>query len=409
MPYTPNNAATFDSQAAKLEILESLVKTSRAYTPVLQNYMTMVPTTGSRVEWFDQKLGNDTVQLNGAYTAGAGSMVIDPTSLVLPYSIKVGVHQVMTQSGSAIYNITNYNSGTNTLTVTLDQGSDANLADNTVLWLIRNSQIGEDYSAQNDVAYATSDYNYLSNFSFTVRISNPNKNGQLQYHFEEITFENQLQNNIPEAMRTLERRIIKDTARVQGTGATARNGNAIQSGNGSRAAGIITLGNARSMYTASTGSAALSEDIFETDFINLRQRGAFTTINERTRDMGTAYSKIYCNEVTLGDVNKMVRILRAPQAFFDHADKMGGKAGTFSNTVFVNGVIGELLPSDGMADNEILYVPQDDLIEVRIVRMMEEQPAFNAGDNEVRMYTVTYTTVVKSPWLLGYRSNLVRL
>ena len=69
----------------------------------------------------------------------------------------------------------------------------------------------------------------------------------------------------------------------------------------------------------------------------------------------------------------------------------------------------EFCPSDGMADNEILYVPQDDLIKIRVVRMLEEQPRLDRGDNAIKMFSVTYSVVVKSPWLLGHRSNLVRL
>lgn len=408
MPLLSNGTATFDSQAAKLEVLGSLVKTSKVYAPVFQEYMEMKSETGSRIEWFDQNLGNGSVTLNGAYTAGAGSMTIDASSLVAPYSIKVGVHQLQTTNNSAIYNITAYDSGTNSLTITLDQGTDASLADNTELWLIRNSDIGEDAGSHSDVAYATSDYNYLSNFSFSIKIANMNQNGQLSYHFDEITFENQLQNNVPEAIRTIERRCLKDY-RVQGTGATTRNSNEIQSGNGSRAGGIITLGNARGMYTASTGSAALSEDILETDIRTLRQRGAFTTMNARTREFGMSYCKVYCNEVTLSDLNKLVRIQRAPEAFFAQSDKNGGTAGTFTRAIQVNGVILEFCPSDGMNDSELLYVPQDDLIKVRVVRMLEEQPRLDRGDNAIKMFSVTYSVVVKSPWLLGHRSNLVRL
>ena len=206
-------------------------------------------------------------------------MTIDASSLIEPYSIKTGVHQVQTQDNAAIYNITDHDPDNNTLTITLDQGTDSGLSDNTELYLIRNGEIGEDAPGINDTQYATSDFNYLSDFGFTIRIDNMNKNGQREYHFEEVTFENQLENNVPEAVRTLERRVMKDF-RVQGTGGQARNGNTVQSGNGSRAGGLLTLGNARSMYTASTGSAALSEDIMETDIINLRQRGAFTSLNE---------------------------------------------------------------------------------------------------------------------------------
>lgn len=407
MALAVNNVATFDSQAAELEILSSLVKTSRVYAPVVQNHMTMVPQVGSRVEWFDQNLGNNTVTLSSNYTAGDGEIVISASSLVSPYSIKVGVHQVQTKNNSAIYNITAYDSGTNTLTVTLAHGSDANIASGTELYLIRNSNIGEDFPTTNDTQFATSDYNYLSNFSFVVRINNMSKNNQLKYHFEEISFENQLQNNIPEAIRTLERRAIKDF-RVQGSGAGARNGNTIQGGDGARAGGILTLASARGLYTASSGSAAFSQTILDTDMRTLRLRGAFSQLNERTRDMGLKYCKAYCGDAVISDVNKSVAFQRAPESFYDKLDKIGGQAGTFTNLYIGDGVVVDFQPSDGFADNEVLYVPQDDLIEVRVVRMMEEQPALNNGDNEIRMYNVTYSTTVKSPYLLGYRSNLIR-
>lgn len=408
MVLASNNAATFDSPSAKLEILESLVKTAKVYAPVVQTYMRTTPSMGTRIEWFDQNLGNGTVTLSSAYTAGAGSMVISASSLVAPYQIKANIHQVQTQSGSATYNITAYNSGTNTLTITLAQGSDANLANGTTLFLIRDVNVGANANTDPDLWTVTSDYNYISNFAFTIKLANPNKNGQLSYHLDDLSFANQLSNLMPEAVRTLERRVIKDT-RAQGSGAAARNGNTIQSGNGSRAGGIISLANARGLYTASSGSAGLSEDLLNTDMLTLRERGAFSKVSDKTRDMGLAYCKAFCSNQVIGDVNKLIRIGRDAASFFGPNDKIGGKGGTFGNVLVADGVAIEFIPSDGMADNEILYVPDDDLIEVRVLRMMEEQEPIPGGDNETRMYTVTYSTCVKSPWKLGYRSNLIRI
>lgn len=406
----PNSvsAATYDSQAAKLEILEGLVKTARVYAPIFQNYMKLKPKTGSRMEWFDQNLGDGTVTLTSSYTAGAGSVVVAPSSVSNWYAIKIGVHQLQTQNGSAIYNITNYNSGTNTITITLAAGADANLANGTTLFLTRATELGGNVASDPDLVTVTSDFNYLSNYSFTLKMANPNKNGQLDYHYDDLTFANQLENFMPEAVRTIERRIVKDF-RTAGTGAAARNGNIIQSGNNSRAAGIINLASARGLYTASSGSVALNEDILTTDMLTLRNRGAFNKVSDKTRDMGLGYCKAFCSNATIGDVNKLIRIGRDPSAFFGQSDKIGGKAGTFGNVIVADGIAIEFLPSDGMADNEILYVTDDDCIEVPVVRFMEEQEPVPGGDNETRMYTVTYSTVVKSPWKLGYRSNLVRL
>jgi len=408
MPLVKNDAATFDSVAAKTEIIEQLVKTSKVYAPIFESFVTPVGEMGSRTEWFDQALPTGDVKLDGQYTAGDTTMTFDAPTLRDPYAVKTGVHQVRTQNNSALYNITDFDPATFTATVSLAQGTDSNIGDNTKLYLLRDGEIGDDFGSQSDVFYATSDFNYLSNFSYTIRISNPHRKGQLKYHIEELTFDNQLENNIPDAVRNLERRIIRDF-RVQGAGAASRNGNDIQAGNGSRSGGIIDLANARGMYTASAGSAAISEDLLETDMIELRNRGAFTTINERTRTYQSSYCKAYVSEETLGDLNKLIRLQRAPDAFYSEREKMNGTAGTFGYAVEVNGVIIEFFVSDGVSDNEILYVPQDFLIEVKLLRMLEEQQELPGGDNEVRMYNCTWSTCVKNPWLLGLRTNLIRL
>jgi hypothetical protein len=407
MPLLSNNVATFDSEAAKIEVFETLVKTSRVWCPVVQNHMTIVPSTGSRIEYFDQNLGNDKVTLASGYTAGSGTMTIAASSLINSYSIKVGVHQLMTPSGSATFNITGYNPANNTVSVTLAKGTDGSLLSGSDLWLVRSSAIGENASSTNDVQYATSDYNYLSNFSFTIRIANPNKNGQIQYHFEEITFDNQLENNIPEAMRTLERRALKDF-RLSGTGGVTRNGNTVQGGNASSAGGILTLAAARGLYTASGGSVVFNEDVSGEDIEELRLRGAFNTINDKTRDFGLSYCKAYCGQDVIGMLNKYNRQNRAPEAYFGQSDKLGGTAGTFTNTFVFDNVLVEYHPTQGLANNEVFYLPQEDNIEIRVVRLMEEQEPIYAGDNEIRTYQVTYTTKVSSPWLMGLRSNFVK-
>jgi len=308
--------------------------------------------------------------------------------------------------GTCRFNVTDWDSGTSTATVTVDQGTDSTLTYTATgtpkIRLIRNTPIGGDVGAQSDVSYATSDYNYISNFSYTVRLGNPQKNGQITHYLDEISFENQMANNTPEALKILEFRGWKDF-RVAGDGAAARNGNTIQAGNNSSAGGVLTLANARGLYTASSGSATVSEDTLETDVIELRSRGAFNQVTDTERNMSSASCDVYCTEATLGDLNKNVRMLRDPSQAFN-----GTTLGSFSSQAYVNGILLNFKVTDGLEDNEIVYVPRQDLIELRVLRMLEEQPAIYGGDNEARMFSVTYSVCVKNPWLLGHRSNLVR-
>lgn len=406
MALAQNNAATFDSLAAKTEIMQDLIKTTNVNTPLFTDYMKAVPETASRIEWFDQFLKVDKIALAATHTSGSGSFQLATSGLTNPYSVIPGVTKIMLGDGTARFNVTDWDSATSTATVTLDQGTDSTLtyvaANPPKIRLIRDTKIGGDAGAQSDVSYATSDYNYISNFSYTIRLGNPQKNGQISHYIDEISFENQLANNTPEALRILEFRAWKDF-RVAGDNGAARNGNTIQAGDGSSSGGVLTLANARGMYTASSGSAVISEDTLETDVIELRGRGAFNTVTDTERNMSTASCDVYCSEATLGDLNKNVRMLRDPTEAFN-----GTTLGTFSSQAYVNGILLNFKVTDGLEDNEIVYVPRQDLIEIRVLRMLEEEPAIYGGDNEARMYNVTYATCVKNPWLLGHRSNLVR-
>jgi hypothetical protein len=408
MPNPQNGAALFDSSQATIEVLDTLVKTSRVYAPLTKNHMESISSTGTKTEWPDQNLGNDRLTLSAGYTAGALVFTVNASSIAVPYNIKIGVHQLRTRNRSATYNVVSYNPASNTVGVTLANGTDANLASGTELWFIRNGAVGNDAPAINDVWFSTKDYNFFSNFYFNISLSNPDVNGQFKYDIKEMSFANQLENSIPEGIRTLERRAFRDS-RIQGTGAaTGTQGNIIQMGNGASAGGIIDLATARGMYTATGGTVAFSEDMLSTDIRQIRLNGAFSTLSSRAREFGVRkYVRAYCGDSILTYANKLTRLQRAPEAFLSAADRDGGTAGTFVRKFIVDDAIVEFEPTDGLADNEIFYCPDDSLIGIPVLRMFEEQPEIFRGDNRSIMYPVTYSTRVSSPWKLGFRDNVV--
>lgn len=410
MPNIASGAQTFDSLAAKLQVIDALVKTSNLNAPILTDYMSPVGELGSRTEWFDQALPTGKVVLASAYTAGSGTIVLSAPTIINNYTIKPGITQLQTTGSTPlIFTVNAWNSATNTATVTVTSGSDANIASGSNLYLTRSNAMGSSFDVISDTYYATSDFNYLENFFHQIIIANPQKEGRITTHVNENTFANQLENLMPEIIRTLEVKALKNS-RGAGTGGATRNGNIIQSGNGSTSGGILAAMQARSGYVTAS-SAPISEDLLETDMIQLRNRGAFTTIDKRVREFGLGVCNAYCSEATFGDVNKLVRLERAPDAFFALSEKKGGLAGTFATAYIANGVIVNFKISQAIEDNEILYIPQraEKLINVDVLRMAEEQPALANGDNEIRMYATTWLTRVACPWLLGYRSGLVRL
>jgi hypothetical protein len=405
-----NGALTFnDSFTSKEYVYPDIVRSSRVYAPILMNHMDGVSKYNSKIQWFQQAISQGSVTLNGAYTAGGTTMTVDAPSNFSPFDteIKPGMSQLVTQDGSARYDITAANAAFTSLTISLANGTDANLADNTKLFISRRGDIGEDFGVQNDISTATTDYNYITSFNHTISIANPVADGSFETFGEnELSYSRQLENLYPTIVRNVERGLIKDT-RIEGSSAKTGAGFTRTSGTGSQAGGIVSFVSSGGGYTVSSGSAALTEDTLITDIENLRDRGAFTNPSSMERNYGGDTCDAYISPAVLGDLNKLVRLERPAEKTL--SAQTNGKFGTFVSQFIVDGVLVSFYLSDGMADNEVLYIPKKEYIQAKIMRMAEEQPELPNGDNTKRMYATTYSLCVKAPWILGHRTNLVRL
>lgn len=407
---TPVNGALSinDAFTYKEGVYEDIVRTSRVYAPILMNHMNRVSKYASKIQWFQQALSQGEVTLASGYTAGDSTITVSAPTNVNPFDteLKPGVSQLRTEDGSLTWDVTAVNSTNTVITVSVSQGTDANVANASKLYIIRKDNIGADFGPQNDISTSSTDINYLTNFSQTISIANPVANGSFKHFGEnELSFEQQLENNMPLIIRNIERGLVKGQ-RVQGNNAKTGSGFTRTSGTDSEAGGIISYINAGGGYTAST-SAAISEDVLETDIIELRERGAFTTMSASEREYGITYCDAYISEATLGDLNKLIRLERPPEKTLSSQEN--GLFGTFSHEYTVNGVRVRFHISDGISDSEVLYIPNKDYIDAQIMRLAEEQPERNDGDNTKKLYTTTYSLCVKAPWILGHRTNLTRL
>lgn len=404
-----NGALTFnDALTYKEKVFEDVVRTSRTYAPFLMHHMNRVGDYASKIQWFQQAISQGEVTLGAAYTAGNTTMTVTAPTNVNPFDteLKPGVSQLRTRDGSLTWDVVAVN-GTNTvITVTVAQGTDTNQANGTELYIIRKDNIGVDFGAQNDISTSSTDINYLTNFTQTISIANPIADGSFQHFGEnELSFEQQLENNMPLIIRNVERGLIKGQ-RVQGSNPATGGGFTRTAGTDSEAGGIISFINSGGGYTATTASA-INEDILDEDMRALRERGAFTTMSNYERDYGITSCDAYISSATLGDLNKLIRLERPPEKTLSGQEN--GLWGTFSHEFTVNGVRLKFHISDGITDSEILYVPNRDYVEAQMMRLAEEQPERNDGDNTKRLYATTYSLCVKAPWLLGHRTNLQRL
>ncbi len=405
-----SGAATFDALTARPEYVAKLIKTVATRCPLVTNYMKSIQSGGSRLEFFDQALPTGNIQLNGTYTAGSGTITIDAPTASNPYTIIPGVTLFATRTSVPLkFSITAYNSSNYTATVSVISGTDTTLADNTVLDLDRSTAIGSPFANISDTHYATSDYNYIENYNFELAIDNLHSAGRfLSVTDNELTFENQLQGNLSMITKILEKKFFRG-ARSAGTGGVTQNGNTVQAGNGSTMGGILQALAARGGI-ANTDAVPISEDLLESIATQMDDNGAFNGIDERVKKYGVDGVDVYCSSNTLGDLNKLTRLQRAPQAFYGEADKVGGTAGTWNHKIIAYGKLMEFQVSDAFTDSELLFVPKGrDLLSLNVMRFAEEQPELNIGDAKRRLYATTATAKITNPWNIAYCSGLVSL
>jgi len=396
-----------DSFTQKEKVYEDILRTSRVYAPFTMNHMKQVSEMHSKIQWFHQAISQGTVTLSSAYTAGAGSFTVTAPSNYNPFDneLKASVSYLRTEDGSATYEVTAVNAAYTSITVTLSTGSDANLASGAKLYIIRKEDIGGDFGAQNDTATATTDINYITNFTHTISIANPVADGSFQ-HFgqNELSYEQQLANKMPEIIRMIERGGLKGE-RTQGSNPATSGGFTRTAGTGSEAGGVTSFISSGGGY--STTGSAISEDILETDLIQLRDRGAFSAMSSYDRDLGVPTCDVYLSETMLGDLNKLVRLERPAEKTL--SSQSGGTFGTWCYEYLINGIKCKFYVSDAASDTELIYVPNKENIELRIMRLAEQQPERNDGDNTKRLYATTFSLCAKAPWTLGTRTGMSRL
>ena len=405
-----NGVLSVNDAVTQLErIYPDIVKTSRVYAPVLMDHMSAVSKTGSKTQWFHQAISQGFITLANNYTIGDATMTISAPTNFNPFNteLKAGVSKIATNAGTLQFSVDGINSSTE-IQISVALGTDANLTAGTKLYIQRDGDFGEGFKAHNDTSVATTDFNFITNFYHDLGIASPIAEGKFEYAgTNELSFGNQEENLLPTVVRQMERRVLKDI-RVEGSNPQDNAGFSRTAGTGAQAGGVYYYINNNGGYTVTSGNAGLTEDTIETDLIELRERGAFQNMDNYERSYAGDELDAVISEVTLGDIQRQVRLQRENAQGNDGGPGLGNPIAPYA---IVNGVKVNFKLSSGMGDNEVLYLPkQKDLIKVEVLRMFEE-PSEKWGDGDAvkGKYATTFSTCVKAPWVLGYRTNLSRV
>lgn len=400
-----NVGQTFNEQVRPvLDIL------SAQYTPYLNKYKAMVGSMGSRKIWFNETLSNQIVTLNGAYTAGSGTMTLSAATNANPYKVTEGVTRIETQDGAATYKVVTWNSSTLVATIALEFGSDSSLATAVDLYLGKGGTVGEDFGNGDgdELQFATSDINYPSVIYHRLKSADPNEEGKwttvgidearISHHERKLYIQN---------LQQLERNLFYST-RAAGTSASSRQSNTITAGLNSHAGGLAQFINAQGGRVADNSSATpINEDDIISDVQFIRERGGLTNMMSVDRSENQLREvDLYCSETTLGDINKFIRLERDEKAL---SGQVNGQFGTWATRLIANGAYVNVHVSTGVKNRDYFMLPATSAISHDFLYFFDEVSIGKTGHNEKKMYVSLFTTEVPNATSMVQRKNLSAL
>ncbi len=398
-----NSGQTFNEN-----VMPKLNIRSAAYAPYLDKYMVRVPKLGTREIWFNEKYTNDIVQLNGAYTAGGGTLVFDAPTASKPYQITQGATHVKTKSGSAVYKITDWNSGTNTATISLVYGSDANIADNTELFLAYYDEYAADFGDNGDeVQFATSDINYPTISYRRLKSGDANEEGKLvDVGVNDANIRSQEKKFYVSARRQFERDLFYNT-KTEGSNPATRQSNKISSGLNSLAGGLAgTISAQGGSVPDNTGSTAITEDGLTDDVEFIRKAGGFNDLLDMQRNEdGLNVVDLYLSEERLSDLQKIVKPERAENQKSLSA-QTGGVFGSWTTRFIAGGAEVRCHVSSGVIPNQYFMIPAGAEIEHKFMYYFDKINIGKTGHNTKCMYASIFTTCVPNAFTMVNRINI---
>lgn len=185
---------TFDVAENKVDVSPVLAMLQMPGTPLLNKLgISGDAVAATTYEWWDDVLPVLKTQLNGAYTSGDLSIVVDDASGILKNCI--------IRVDDTVYRVTDIS--TNTLTVVLVSGSDANHDDDTEVEIMGNSSVeGADYT-DNDYTQKTKRSNVTQIFRDYIKMSGTQR--AVQQYVQEDIFLDEVQRKLERIRINLER------------------------------------------------------------------------------------------------------------------------------------------------------------------------------------------------------------
>jgi len=202
-----NNLQQDQSQLLTVQSIDLLKQSaSRVDTPLVMDNMKVVSSTPGTRRWASDRDPVNKVELETAYTAGDGVLVLktDPLNDYSNHLIP-GRTEFVTGSGTGRFVLKSFNAATNEATVEVAAGySDGNLAADTNFTISRHDDMTSDAHPGNDISFGSTNYNYNSYFSYRMSLANDMKDNVIVTDVNEFTFEHQTEKQMPSVFLNFE-------------------------------------------------------------------------------------------------------------------------------------------------------------------------------------------------------------
>lgn len=381
------------------------------YTPFLNRYKMMVGEMPTRSIFLNESLSNNQVALNGAYTAGSGTMTLAASTNLNNYQITEGSTHIETTDGAAVYKILTFNTSSKVATIQLTNGSDASLASGVTMNLAQYDRYAAEYGVTNEgdnVPFSTSDINYPSFIYQRLKAGDLNENRSFtDIGWSEANISHQENKKYAQLMLQLERNLFYST-KTEGSSPATRQGNKISSGLDSKAgglAGFISAQGGRVADNTSTSPVSEADIISDVEFV--RSVGGLTQfLNFDRNENQMAEIDLYCHESILGDINKFVRLERDEKAL---SAQKNGEFGSWATRLIAGGAYVNVYSSSGPKTVDYFMIPSGINFEALFVSYFKKILIGKTGANTKCMYETIYTLNAPNAYTCVHRKNLARL
>lgn len=407
-----NNLQQDQSQLLTVQSIDLLKQSaSRVDTPLVLDNMKVVSSTPGVRRWASDRDPVNKVELETAYTAGDGVLVLktDPLNDYSNHLIP-GRTEFVTGSGTGRFVLKSFNATTNEATVEVAASySDGNLAADTSFTISRHDDMTSDAHPGNDISFGSANYNYNSYFSYRMSLANDMKDNVIVTDVNEFTFEHQTEKQMPSVFLNFEvEGFFGPRRKGSGTAATLTPDGTIQGSDGQRAGGIITLGLQKNMYTEDLANKAPSLRFWSRLAHALRNRGAGRIRGQMSRQFGKSnMCKVYIDP----DLEETFEALGRIEQNRDVARGVPerGERSIISGEIEIikaGGFNFYLCPSQALQGSRSMFVDtnQED-ISIEIFHLMKEIDLPVYGNYESKMMLNGYTTVFNRPelhaWITG--------